>query len=88
MRPVAERAACLHACYDGGLSRTPSLHGRVAVRFVIDLDGWVRDASLASDDTGDPVLVACIVSQFVGLHYAEPEGGRWSVVYPIVFSPE
>jgi hypothetical protein len=88
MRPVAERAACLRACYEDGLSRTPSLHGRVAVHFVIDLDGWVRIARLDSEDTGDPVFVACIVKQFVGLHYAEPDGGRVSVVYPVVFSPE
>lgn len=88
MRPVAERAACLHACYEDGLSRKPSLHGRVAVQFVIDFDGWVRAASLDSDETGDPVLVACIVRQFIGLHYAEPDGGRASVVYPIVFSPD
>jgi TonB family protein len=62
--------------------------GRVAVRFIIDTDGWVRTARVSLDETGDPTFAACVVRQFLGLRYPEPDGGRVTVVYPVTFAPQ
>jgi hypothetical protein len=78
----------MRACYEEGLARDAALTGRVAVRFIIDTDGWVRSAYLSADETGDAAFAACVVRQFVGLRYPDPDGGRVTVVYPLVFLPE
>jgi hypothetical protein len=87
MRPVRARAACMHRCYVDALARNAALAGRVQVRFVVDTDGWVRTARVERDETGDATFASCIAKQFVGLEYPEPDGGRITVIYPVVFSP-
>jgi len=39
MRPVRSRAACLRACYLAALAKSPDLHGRVVIHFVVEEDG-------------------------------------------------
>ena len=70
------------------LVRDPHLTGRVAVRFVIDTDGWGRSARVSADYAGDPAFAACVARQFEGLRLPEPDGGRVTVVYPLFFAPE
>lgn len=87
-RPIRARAACFRGCYRAALSRNPELHGRIATRFVIDLDGWVRKVRVVEDELGDHDFADCIRRAFVGLQYPEPEGESVTVVYPLVFQPE
>lgn len=86
MRPIRARAACFRGCYQAGLARNAKLAGRVAVRFVIDTDGWVRRTRIDRDELGDAEVADCIRRAFVGLRYAEP-GDQITVVYPVVFAP-
>jgi hypothetical protein len=86
MRPVRARAACLLRCYEGGLARDPTLHGRVLIKFIVDSDGWVRTASAMPSDLPDAQVRECLAREFVGLRYPEPEGGPVLVVYPLAFS--
>lgn len=87
-RPIRARAACFRGCYRAGLARDPKLAGRIATRFVIDLDGWVRKVRIVEDELGDADVADCVRRAFVGLQYAAPEGGSVTVVYPLVFQPE
>jgi hypothetical protein len=87
MRPIRKRAPCFRRCYEEALQRDPASGGRIAVRFVVDTDGWVRTARVERDDTHDPELAGCIARQFVGLLYPQPDGGRITVVYPIELAP-
>jgi hypothetical protein len=87
MRPIRARAPCFRACYEAARHRNPSTEGRVGVQFVIELDGWVRAAHVRLDETGDRGLAECIARQFVGLQYPQPDGGRITVVYPVVLAP-
>jgi hypothetical protein len=75
------------ACYEAGLKRTPSLAGRVSVRFVIGRDGKVANAGNGGSDLPDSAVVSCVVREFGGLSFPEPEGGIVTVTYPILFSP-
>ena len=45
---VAARFPALKACYEEGQKRDPKLQGRVAVRFVIGVDGKVSSAEAAT----------------------------------------
>ncbi|MEZ4223093.1 MAG: AgmX/PglI C-terminal domain-containing protein [Polyangiaceae bacterium] len=87
MRPIRERAACLRRCYQAGLLHDPNLKGRVAVRFVIDADGWVRRARVTDNQLASDAVVECVRQVFLGLHYEEPDDAI-TVVYPVVFAPQ
>ena len=71
------------------------LAGTVAVQFVINQDGSVQGASVATNqeagnDTtplADPNVVQCVVGGFGKLKCPAPQGGYVTVVYPIVFAP-
>ena len=120
---VRESFTSFRACYEKALAKDPKLEGRVAVRFLIDLDGSVAyagdadapiqlapgtDASIdeklrrdlefersargtAASPPGKPMpdkdVVRCVVAGFRELKFPVPEGGRVTVVYPIVFAP-
>jgi hypothetical protein len=57
------------------------------VRFVIDRQGHVADASDGGSTLPDPDVIACIVKGFADLSFPKPEGGIVTVVYPIAFAP-
>jgi hypothetical protein len=86
-RAVRKSYGAFRVCYEAGLSRNAKLEGRVSVRFVIDLDGSVRDSSLDSATLPDPEAVQCIVDSFTKFHFPAPDGGIVTVVYPIMLSP-
>lgn len=86
-RVVRKSYDTFRVCYEAGLGRNAKLEGRVSVRFVIDLDGSVRDSSLDSATLPDPEVVQCIAHSFTKLHFPVPDGGIVTVVYPIMLSP-
>jgi hypothetical protein len=77
----------LRKCYEAGLGRNPKLQGRVAVKFVIDLDGHVASAEDFQSDIPDRVVIQCVVAEYGKLTFPKPEGGIVTVVYPIIFNP-
>jgi len=83
MRPVRERLQCYRLCSAEAVRRGRAVRGIVVTQFVIDVDGWVRTSHVRSNDTGDDALGECIAHQFVGLRYPEPDGGRFTIVYPM-----
>jgi hypothetical protein len=74
-------------CYENGLRNCPNLQGRVAVRFVIDIDGTVKQPRDAGSDHADYGVIACVADAFRELRFPPPEGGTVTVSYPILFSP-
>ena len=74
-------------CYEDALRTTPTLEGRVAVKFVIDRAGAVSSAADGGSDIGDAKMIACVVKGFSAMKFPQPEGGIVTVVYPLVFSP-
>ncbi len=86
-RIVRQNQGRFRACYEGALSRNPSLEGRVAVRFVIDRTGAVSTAVDSGSDLPDEQVKACVVRSFYNLSFPQPSGGSVTVSYPIYFSP-
>jgi hypothetical protein len=86
-RVVRQNFGRFRLCYENDLRAQPNLDGRVAVSFVIALDGSVASASVA--DTSLPASTAtCVARAFGGLSFPAPEGGIVTVTYPINFSPD
>ncbi|MBM4361956.1 MAG: energy transducer TonB, partial [Deltaproteobacteria bacterium] len=86
-RIVRQNYGRFRLCYEQGLSKNPNLEGRATVRFVIGRDGSVSNVSNGGSDIPDSGVVQCVVKNFYGLSFPQPEGGIVTVVYPIMFSP-
>jgi hypothetical protein len=86
-RIVRQNYGRFRMCYEQGLSRNPNLEGRVTVRFVIGRDGSVSNVSNGGSDIPDSAVVGCVIRNYYGLSFPQPEGGIVTVVYPIMFSP-
>jgi hypothetical protein len=87
-RVVRQNFGRFRYCYEQGLRTSPTLSGRVAVRFVIGRDGSVSNVGNGGSDLPDSAVVSCIVRAFYGLSFPQPEeGGIVTVVYPIMLTP-
>jgi hypothetical protein len=62
-------------CHDAGLRRDPNLAGRIVIRYVIEGDGHVSAASVASSTVSDPELGACIARVVSTWLFPGVEGG-------------
>jgi hypothetical protein len=89
-------------CHEAGLRRRPGLRGTVRVRFTVARDGKVSDAVDADSGSpdpiawasgpnaaplGDPEVSACVVATFRKLSFPKPQGGTFSVTYPVELGP-
>ncbi|APR78881.1 Hypothetical protein A7982_04228 [Minicystis rosea] len=86
-RVVRENFGRFRLCYENNLRNSPNLQGRVAVRFVIEVNGKVRKSENAGSDMPDSETVACVVKAFRELTFPPPDGGTVTVTYPVMFAP-
>lgn len=73
-------------CYKTRLKTSPSLAGRIEVRFQIDRQGRVCQASAARATLPDDWLIECVVRSFYSVQVSPPSQ-IVTVTYPIVFQP-
>ena len=73
-------------CYEVVLKINPSLQGRVVVRFIINRDGSVANATGVSD-VSEANFLPCIMRAFYGLSFPNSDSVI-TVSYPIIFSPK
>lgn len=86
MRHVAE----VRYCYERGLMVTPTLEGRVIVRFVISPAGSVLSSTIAESTLATPLVEQCVATAVRRWMFPSPEGGGIvTVSYPFTFrTPE
>jgi len=83
------RKACYRRCYEEGLQTSPSLSGRVTVRFVVaDGSGVVRTARVESTEGTTPEVANCMAEEVMGLEFPPPSCGDVTVSFPFHFAPE
>lgn len=83
---IGDHIAAVRACYEGALSGWPDLKGRVAVKFVIQPDGTVHPAAIASTELNNRAVECCVLSTMRDWQFPPPQGGGIVVVtYPFVF---
>lgn len=86
-RIVRDNYRSVRYCYAAGLGRNAKLRGKLSVRFVIDLDGSVKDAKDGGSEIPDERVIDCAVKEFGKLHFPKTNGSVVTVVYPIMLSP-
>ena len=84
---IREHYGAVRRCFELGLVRDPELGGRVLIRFVITESGDVKDATDGGSDVPDAQVVGCIAREFSRLKFPRPDGGRVTVVYPLMLEP-
>ncbi|HOU52878.1 MAG TPA: TonB family protein [Myxococcota bacterium] len=84
---VMQRAGAIRACYEQQLQIYESLAGKVSVRWTIDLEGRVSDATVVDSSLGNDAVVQCVLRTIRNMRFAKPEGGICVVQWPFVFNP-
>ncbi|MEM7157159.1 MAG: AgmX/PglI C-terminal domain-containing protein [Myxococcota bacterium] len=78
----------VRSCYNKGLTKDPTLEGRVAINFVITSAGKVGSSVVEADSMGDPQVAKCIAKAVKRWKFPKPRGGGNVIVtYPFVMSP-
>lgn len=77
-------------CYQRQLNASPTLNGKIVVKFVISGDGSVSQAKTHSSTmSGGGAVESCINERFLRFQFPEPRGGGIVIVkYPFLFSPQ
>ncbi len=85
-RVVREHGGQVRYCYEQELTRTPGLHGRVVMKWVINGDGKVTQASKADSQLHNANVENCLEQRIKSWVFPKPRGGGVVVVsYPFVF---
>lgn len=76
------------SCYEKAMTKSPTLQGKVAVKFTIDGKGAVLSAAPGDTNITDAEMVTCVVAAVKRMSFPAPDGGGVVVVtYPFVFAP-
>jgi hypothetical protein len=77
----------LRGCYEHELTKTPTLEGKIVVKFLIGPDGKVHTADDASDQPFPSAKVtSCVLARVRALSFPKPiGGGEVTVKYPFIF---
>lgn len=88
-RIVRRWASRIRYCYERQLIQHPELTGKLVVFFVINPNGRVQTAKIASSTLQNRPLERCVVSIFRVMRFPAPFGGGIvHVRYPLLFRPE
>ena len=88
-RIVRAHIAEVRKCYEAELAKDPSLEVKLAISFVIDPTGAVREVKLDHRDAALPSFEQCLTAAFRRWRFPKPEGGGVvTVSYPFHFQPE
>ena len=89
-RGIKKRQADYQQCYTDALGWNPGLKGRLVIRFKIEADGHVSEATPSTapaDRFPDDVMAQCVADQFMQMVFPESTSGPIIITYPLVFSP-
>lgn len=87
-RVVKNHLSAIRYCYQRELTKTPSLGGKLSIKFTIASDGTVSGANARVNSLGSQAVEQCVVGRFFKMQFPEPSGGGIALVtYPFVFAP-
>lgn len=79
----------IKSCYERALRGNTGLEGKVVIRFVIEDQGRVRQASTKSSTLGDNGVERCVADRIRGQRFPDPPAGTIAEVdYPFVFGAQ
>jgi len=85
-RIVREHAGQIRYCYESELTRTPGLYGKIVMKWVINGEGKVMQATPAESQMKNANVENCLASRIKTWVFPKPKGGGIVIVnYPFVF---
>ena len=85
---VASHASAIRDCYKTELAKSPTLAGKMSVKFVIAKDGSVPSARTTPSTLGSGAVNTCVARQFEGMKFPKPNVDEVVIIrYPLVFTP-
>ncbi len=89
IQAVRAENAKVRGCYERALARSPTLAGRLKVRFAVQPDGAVTEVAIEESTLRDEAMHACIVDVFRALRFpaGDPEGPL-RLNFPLTFVPD
>lgn len=85
---VASHASAIRDCYTTELAKSPTLAGKMSVKFVIAKDGSVPSARTNPSTLGSAAVNTCVARQFERMKFPKPNVDEKVVIhYPLVFTP-
>ncbi|HEY1099572.1 MAG TPA: AgmX/PglI C-terminal domain-containing protein, partial [Myxococcota bacterium] len=85
-RIVREHAGQIRYCYESELTRTPGIFGKIIMKWVINGEGKVMQATTAETQMKNANVENCLASRIKGWVFPKPKGGGIVIVnYPFVF---
>jgi hypothetical protein len=86
-RVVRRSHGRFRVCYERGLIDNPNLQGRIAARFVVDVDGQAAHVGSGGSDFPDSRVISCVVRSFYGLSFPRPARGIATVSIFVLLNP-
>jgi outer membrane biosynthesis protein TonB len=84
-REIRSRRKAIAACYERALKQTPTLAGKLVVRFSIAAAGNVSAADIDDDTLGAPEVGACVRALVLRWRFAPPAAAPVELSFPFVF---
>jgi outer membrane biosynthesis protein TonB len=84
---VRSRKSAIQGCYEKELKRTPTLKGKVVVRFSITTSGRTSEIEIEENTLGNDAVGSCIKTLIRGWVFPFHPPSDVPVAYPFVFSP-
>ncbi len=85
-RIVRENGAQISSCYETELKQTPGLSGKIVMKFVINGEGKVAQATKSESQMNNAGVENCLASRILTWEFPKPKGGGIVIVnYPFVF---
>ena len=86
-RFISLRKGSIQGCYEAQLKRSPTLHGKIILRFTIGTRGQILEVSLDSDTVGSDELASCITRLVKSWRLPLSPEADTTVTFPFLFHP-
>ena len=85
-RIVREHAGQIRYCYERELTRSPGIYGKIVMKWVINGEGKVTQATTAETQMRNANVEGCLATKIKTWVFPKPKGGGIVIVnYPFVF---
>jgi hypothetical protein len=84
-REIRSRRKAIAACYERALKQTPTLAGKLVIRFTIAAAGTISTVDIDDDTLGVPEVGACVRALVLRWRFAPPAEAPVELSFPFVF---
>ena len=89
VRKIKSQINAIKSCYERELKNNPTLAGKVAIEFTIEVHGTVSGVKVTANSTGSTAVGSCVANAIARFRFSPgPTGGGVTFSYPFVFAPQ